>query len=218
MAQEGHTTFQEVFVMASPIESIKLLPWCVSSALQWGKNTLATTAAPEPKVSTTLGPSNSPAYCSESYFLPTQNLHTEEMELPLQQFTQPPVQQEDPCWLPRSQTWEWSPDTDDEAAAESLQNTGDQASMDSNSAWDNVEDPDRDTTSGDGVSYSDTQEVSIWTACKRYQKRVGASCSLWTETQLKRIGKTAKKCGDMTTNVLEQSGMHSCRNHSSFEM
>ena len=32
MAQEGNTAFQEVFAMARPAESIKLLPWCVSSA------------------------------------------------------------------------------------------------------------------------------------------------------------------------------------------
>ena len=56
MAPEGNTAFQEVFAMASPVESIKLLPWCTSSAvpshyisealaatMQQGKNTPATT-------------------------------------------------------------------------------------------------------------------------------------------------------------------------------
>ena len=33
MTQEGHTTFQEVFAMASPMELIKLLPWCISSVV-----------------------------------------------------------------------------------------------------------------------------------------------------------------------------------------
>ena len=33
MAGEGNPAFQEVFVMASPAESIKLLHWCVSSVV-----------------------------------------------------------------------------------------------------------------------------------------------------------------------------------------
>ena len=33
MAQKGNTAFQEVFAMASSMESLKLLPWCISSAV-----------------------------------------------------------------------------------------------------------------------------------------------------------------------------------------
>ena len=35
-----------------------------------------------------------------------------------------------------------------------------------------------DTASGDCLSCSDTDEVSAWTAQKRYRKRVRASCKL----------------------------------------
>ena len=79
MAQEGHTTFQEVFAMTILTESIKLLPWCIPSAvssqyisealvttMQLGKNTPATIAVPEPKQSTSLGPSSRPTHCSET--------------------------------------------------------------------------------------------------------------------------------------------------------
>ena len=33
MAQEGDKAFQEVLAMASLVESIKLLPWCISSVV-----------------------------------------------------------------------------------------------------------------------------------------------------------------------------------------
>ena len=53
-------------------------------------------------------------------------------------------------------------------------------------------DSDLDTASGDCVSCSDTDEVSILTTHKKYQRRVRVSCKLskgshWTEAQLKRI-------------------------------
>ena len=79
MAQEGNVAFQEVFAMTSLAESIKLLPWCVSSVVpshyinkvlvtitQLGENALATTAAPKPEESTALGASSSPAHFSET--------------------------------------------------------------------------------------------------------------------------------------------------------
>ena len=60
MAQQGNTAFQEIFAMASPAESIKLLSWCISSVVpfhyisealavttQLGENAPATTVAPE---------------------------------------------------------------------------------------------------------------------------------------------------------------------------
>ena len=65
--------------MASPMESIKLLPWSISSAVpsqyiseplvttpQQGENAPATTAMPEPIESITLGHSGSPALHSET--------------------------------------------------------------------------------------------------------------------------------------------------------
>ena len=79
MAQEGNTAFQELFAMASPAESIKLLPWCASSAFpscytsealaaatQLSKNVPATTTAPKQEESTTPGPFHSPAHLSET--------------------------------------------------------------------------------------------------------------------------------------------------------
>ena len=33
MAQEGDSTFQEVFSMNSLANSVKLLPWCISSGV-----------------------------------------------------------------------------------------------------------------------------------------------------------------------------------------
>ena len=65
--------------------------------------------------------------------------------------------------------------------------------------------------SRDCVMCSDTDEVSIQTACKKYQWRVRASCKLskgniWTEAQLKRIKTVARICGHMTMEALDQSG------------
>ena len=54
MAQEGNASFQEVFTMASMAESVKLLPWCVSSV------------APRPQEPPALGPSSSPGHLSET--------------------------------------------------------------------------------------------------------------------------------------------------------
>ena len=54
-------------------------------------------------------------------------------------------------------------------------------------------DTDLDTASRDCLSWSDTDDVSIWTACKKYRKSSkSASCKLskgsdWMETQMKRI-------------------------------
>ena len=75
MTQEGNATFQEVFSMVSSTDSIKLLPWCVSSAVpfcymsealatavQQGENVQSTTAAPKPEGSLAPDPSSSPAY------------------------------------------------------------------------------------------------------------------------------------------------------------
>ena len=72
MVQEGWTAIQEVFAMASPAESIKLLPWCISPVVPshyisevfvttvWlGKDAPATTA-----VLKLDEPSNSPACLS----------------------------------------------------------------------------------------------------------------------------------------------------------
>ena len=54
-------------------------------------------------------------------------------------------------------------------------------------------DSDLDTASGDCCSCSDTDEVSVQTAQKKYRKRVRTSCKLskgsdWMEAQMKGIG------------------------------
>ena len=79
MAQEGHITFQEVFSMTSLANSVKLLPWCISSGIplrymddalvsivQWGGDAQATMAAPKQKEPPTLGPSCSPTHLTET--------------------------------------------------------------------------------------------------------------------------------------------------------
>ena len=69
---------------------------------------------------------------------------------------------------------------------------GDQTSSDSGLSRGNMADSDLDINPGDCLSCSDTDEVSIQTAQKRYRKRVRASCKLskgseWMEAQMKRI-------------------------------
>ena len=84
-------------------------------------------------------------------------------------------------------------DPDDGTVAGSLRSTSDQVSFDSDSSREDVANSDMDTASGECITSSDTDEVTIQTVEKKYQKRVWASCrlskgSLWTEGQLKRIG------------------------------
>ena len=67
------------------------------------------------------------------------------------------------------------------------------ASSNLNASRENVADSDMESASGDCITCSDTDEVTIRTAWKKYRKRVGASCSLgkgrlWSEGQLKQIG------------------------------
>ena len=83
-------------------------------------------------------------------------------------------------------------DPDDGTAGGSSRSTGDQASSDSDLSRENVVDSDMDTASSDCITCSDTDEVTVPTARKKYWKRVQASCSLskgslWTEAKLKRI-------------------------------
>ena len=83
-------------------------------------------------------------------------------------------------------------DPDDRTVAGSSWNTRDQATLDSDSSRENLAVSNLDTASGDCITYSDTDEVPMQTACKNYQRSVRASCKLskgniWTEAQLKRI-------------------------------
>ena len=69
----------------------------------------------------------------------------------------------------------------------SVKSTKDLASSRSESSRGNVDNSDTDTAPGDFISCSDTDEVSVQTACKKYQKAVWASCklsksNLWMET------------------------------------
>ena len=95
-----------------------------------------------------------------------------------------------PCaWLnTRNQNWLWAikmrvlqfflsstgglANPDDETVTGSSKSTGDQASSDSGSSRGNSPDFNLDTASGDCLSCSDTDEVSIRTAHKKYIKRV----------------------------------------------
>ena len=83
-------------------------------------------------------------------------------------------------------------DPDDEVVAGSSKSTRDQTSSDSGSSRGNMADSDLDTASGDCLPCSDTNEVSVLTAWKKYRKRVRTSCKLskgrdWMEAQMKRI-------------------------------
>ena len=115
-------------------------------------------------------------------------------------------------------------DPDDGTAAGSSQSTGDQASLDSDSSRENVADSDLDTTSGDCVSYSDTDEVSIQTTYKKYQCRVRASCklskySLWTEAQLKRINNSCQDIWGHDHESVRSEQKHALvEDYNSFEM
>ena len=67
------------------------------------------------------------------------------------------------------------------------------ALSDSGTSRENVAESDMESASGDCIMCSDTDEVTIRTACKEYRKRVWTSCSLgkgslWSEAQLKCIG------------------------------
>ena len=75
MAEKANATFQEVFSQTSSTDLVKLLPWCISSAITlcYMNEVLATTAQqreivpvtttiPEPEGSQTLAPSDSPAH------------------------------------------------------------------------------------------------------------------------------------------------------------
>ena len=84
-------------------------------------------------------------------------------------------------------------DPDDEAVTGSSKSTEDQTSSDSGSSKGNMVDSHLDTASRDCLSYSDTDDISVQTAHKKYRKRARACCKLsrgseWTETQMKRIG------------------------------
>ena len=71
-------------------------------------------------------------------------------------------------WQPPSCLTRAIADAGDEAAAEILQITWDQASSNSDLPRENVDDSHMDTASGDCISCSDMDEVSIQTADKRY--------------------------------------------------
>ena len=82
-------------------------------------------------------------------------------------------------------------DPEDGTVAGSSKSMGDQASSDSESSRENMDDSNMDTASRDCVLCSDTDKVAIQTTHKKYQRRVQAYCrlsngNLWTEAQLKK--------------------------------
>ena len=66
---------------------------------------------------------------------------------------------------------------DDEAVAGSSKSTRDQGSSDSGLSRGNSPDSELDTASGDCLSCSDTDEVSIRMTCKKYKKELEHSAS-----------------------------------------
>ena len=83
MAEETDATFQEVFSQASSTDMVKLVPWCISSAIplcymnevlatmvQQREDIAVTTTAPEPEGSQALAPSDSPSHQTGTPHLP----------------------------------------------------------------------------------------------------------------------------------------------------
>ena len=81
-----------------------------------------------------------------------------------------------------------------------------------------------DTDSGDCITYLDTDEVTIRTALKKYQKWVKVSyrpCKgrLWTEAQLKRIGNSCKAVWEHKHESIQmEQDCALVEDHNSFEM
>ena len=76
---------------------------------------------------------------------------------------------------------------DDEAVTSSSKSTEDQTSSDSDLSKGNMADSNLDMASQDCLSCSDTDDVSMQTAWKKYRKRVRVFCKLskgsdWMET------------------------------------
>ena len=85
-------------------------------------------------------------------------------------------------------------------------------------------DSDLDTACGVCLSCLDTDEASVWTAHKKYRKRVRASCKLskgsdWTETQMKRIGDSHQDMWSHDHKIIRREWKHAlAEDHTSFEM
>ena len=115
-------------------------------------------------------------------------------------------------------------DPDDSTVAGSLRSTGDQASSDSDLSREDVADSDMDTASGDCITCLDTDEVTVWTTQKKYQKRVRVSCrlskgSLWTDAQLERIGESHQAMwGHSHESIPAEQDCALAEDHNSFEI
>ena len=81
-----------------------------------------------------------------------------------------------------------------------------------------------DTASGDCLSCSDTDVASVQTACKKYRKRVQASCklsksNLWMETQQKRINNSHQDVWRNDHKIIRtEQKCALVEDHTSFEM
>ena len=101
----------------------------------------------------------------------------------------------------------------DGTAAGSLKSTKDPASFSSESSWGNVDYSDMDRASEDCLSCSDTDDVSVQTAHKKYMKRVWASCklrksNLWMETQQKRINYSCHDVWEIDHKIIRTEQKH----------
>ena len=83
---------------------------------------------------------------------------------------------------------------------------------------------DLDTASGNCLSCSDTDEISVRLACKKYRKRVRASCKLskgvdWTDAQLKRIEGGHQDMWGHNHEIIRAKQKHTLADdHTSFKM
>ena len=112
----------------------------------------------------------------------------------------------------------------DDATTGSSKSTRDQVSSNSNSSRGNSACSNLDTDSGDCLSCSDTDEVSVRVAHKKYRKRVRASCKLskamdWMDTQTKRIkGGHQNVCGHDHKIIRAKQKHALVDDHTSFKM
>ena len=109
-------------------------------------------------------------------------------------------------------------------AAGSPKSTKDLGSSSSGSFQVNVDDSDPDTTSGDWLTCSNTDDASVWTACNKYRKRVWVSCKLsksnpWKETQQKRINKSHQNIWGKDQKIIKMEQKCTlAEDHMSFKM
>ena len=87
--------------------------------------------------------------------------------------------------------------------------SGDESESDCES-WESISDSNLESTTGDCLTCSDTEEAAVRSACQKFCKKVQASCrlvrqSLWKVSQMALIGKVIRLCRGMTSALSKKS-------------